>query len=98
MSIAHPLPDPVSQLQHLLLETTDPRARARVHLDLARHVLQAGRLEAAARHLREALHFDPRLDAARALLSEVGPQKGSLKPRSAMRSLLDLFRRGEVTG
>ena len=46
----------------------------------------------------EALHFDPRLDAARALLSEVGPQKGSLKTRSAMRSLLDLFRRGEVSG
>jgi len=94
MSLAHPLPDPIAQLHHLLMETQDPRARARVHLDLARHVLQAGRLEAAIRHLREALHFDPRLDAARALLTQVGAGAADRR-KSPVRALLSMLRGGQ---
>ena len=62
-------PTSMEALQTRLLDESDPGERAGVHLELGRLALRDGRLESAARHLREALFLNRSLDAARDLSS-----------------------------
>jgi hypothetical protein len=92
-----PLPR-VEELQQLLLEATDPKIRAAAHLELGRIAMGEGRIEAGVRHLREALLLDPRLEAARQLLGDLGEASRitvhTMRDRkSAVRALLGRFRR-----
>ena len=88
----------VAELHSALMNTVDEASRGRIHLELGRHCLKAGRLESAVRHLREALLLDTRLDAARSLLHELGEgsrlQEGRAgQRRSAVKALLGRLRR-----
>lgn len=65
-------PTSMEALQTRLLDESDPGERAGVHLELGRLALRDGRLESAARHLREALFLNRSLDAARDLLRDLG--------------------------
>lgn len=67
-------PASIEALQTRLLDESDSSERAGVHLDLGRLALRDGRLEAAVRHLREALLLNRGLDAARELLRELGEE------------------------
>lgn len=93
-----PLPERVETLQRRLMELTDPRARAEIHLDLGAMAVRDGRLDHAGRHFREALVLEPRLERARALLHELGEvsriQVSRVGRRASMRSLLGRIRRG----
>lgn len=84
--------------QRTLMESTDDGERARAHLELARLALADGRVEGSVRHLREALLLDRRLDAARAMLAELGETSrvsvGAGDRKSAVRALLGRLRRG----
>ncbi|MCK6505880.1 hypothetical protein L6R53_21255 [Myxococcota bacterium] len=84
--------------QRTLMESTDDGERARAHLELARLALADGRVEGSVRHLREALLLDRRLDAARALLAELGETSRVAAVRGdrkgAVRALLGRLRRG----
>jgi len=62
----------VAELQHRLLDESDPQARARIHLELARRSVRDGQLGPAVRHLRETLRFDASSAAARQLLADLG--------------------------
>ena len=90
----------VAELQRVLMENHDPGERAHAHLELGRIALRAGRFEQAVRHLREALHHDHRLDAARRLLGELGEASALVRAgpkggrRQAVHNLLRGFRRG----
>ena len=61
----------IDELQFSLGNVTDRAARARVHVELARHTLIDGRIERAVRHLKEALLLDGRMDSARELMDEI---------------------------
>lgn len=101
-------PDPQREqrsqrLQRTLMESTDDAERARAHLELARLAVADGRVEGSVRHLREALLLDRRLDAARALLVELGETSRVAAVRGdgvggarkgAVRALLGRLRRG----
>lgn len=84
-SPAEPPPRPLDaralELHRELMENADPALRARVHLELGTICLREGRLEAAVRHFREALTLDPRLDAARRRLAELGRHESAVPPR-----------------
>jgi Tfp pilus assembly protein PilF len=92
--------DRVAELQRVLMENQDPSERAHAHLELGRIALRAGRFEQAVRHLREALHHEPRLDAARRLLGDLGEASALVRAapkgsrRKAVHDLLRGFRRG----
>ncbi len=95
MSVQHD--DRVAELQRELLEERDQKARARIHLELARLAISHGRMDSAVRHLREALLFDRRLAQARELLHELGEvtqvQEDPAGRRAALRGLLSKMRR-----
>jgi len=61
----------VTELQHRLLDEVDPKARARIHLELARRSVRDGQLGPAVRHLRETLRFDASSASARQLLEDL---------------------------
>ncbi|NOY25305.1 MAG: hypothetical protein GXP62_05480 [Oligoflexia bacterium] len=87
----------VAGVQRVLMESQDGGERARAHLELARMALADGGVDLAIRHLRESIHLDQRLDAARQLLGEIGEPSGA-KPRggrrlSSIRALLHRLRR-----
>ena len=95
-------PDRATELQARLMDTADPGDRARIHLELGRLALSDGRLDGAVRHLREAILLDPRLDAARTLLQDLGAASRTSfgaggGRRAAVRALLGRFagRRGD---
>lgn len=92
----------IDDLQARLMDVRDARERARIHLELGRIALSDGRLDAAGRHLREALVLDQRLEQARGLLQDLGQaSRVQLSKaggrREAMRVLLHRFRRRPPT-
>ena len=62
----------IAELHRALVEEPGDSARARMHLELARLYVREARFDAAARHFREALAFEPSLLAARHGLNELG--------------------------
>lgn len=64
--------DRVAELHHRLIYETDGVIRAGLHLELASLGVADGRFEDAARHFREALLLDNRLEHARKGLHELG--------------------------
>lgn len=70
-----PLEERVADLQRALLDAEDPARRAQIHLELGGLAVRDGRLDAAARHFREALVHDPRSQAARRWLTELGAER-----------------------
>ena len=83
----------IEALQVRLLDESDPGARASVHLELGRLALRDGRLEIAARHLREALLLNRSLDAAKDLLRELGEEAAAADRKAGLfRSLVTRFR------
>lgn len=91
----------IAELQERLLDAHDPQERASVHLELGRRALQDGRLEAAIRHLREALLHNRRLEDARALLLDLGEESVARDRgpgRGVMRTLLGRWGRRSKAG
>lgn len=89
-------PERIAALQAALIEPLDSRRRAEIHVELARLALREGRVDQAVRQLREALHHDPRLEAARRLLDGIGVKAAAERapdepPR--LRGLLSRLRR-----
>lgn len=71
----------VEALHRGLMDELDPTRRGHIHVELGRIALKDGRLEAAARHFREALTLDPRLEHARRYLEELGERVGAHEPK-----------------
>lgn len=68
----------VAELQQVLLEDLDQRARAKAHLELSWIAMRENRRDAAVRHLREAVALDRQLAQARQRLRELGVNPGAL--------------------
>ena len=90
----------VESLHMALLDTDDDGERGSIHLELGRLALSDGRMELAARHLKEALVLDLHLEQARVLLLELGESTiASIQtkpgPRAALRAVARRFRRKE---
>lgn len=62
----------MADLHHRLVYETDPFTRATIHLELATLAVGDGNFDSAARHFREALLLDSRLDRAREGLRGLG--------------------------
>lgn len=92
---SRPLDARALELHRELMEQTDPAHRARVHLELGTIALREGRMDSAVRHFREALTLDPRLDAARRRLAEIGQRESPVPPR--VRGLLSRLTRRSST-
>jgi len=78
----------VEALHRGLMDELDPTRRGHIHIELGRIALKDGRLEAAARHFREALTLDPRLEHARAWLEQLGERVERERPRG-LKGLLE---------
>ena len=74
----------MADLQRVLMESADVGKRAHAHLELGRHALRHGQFERAIRHFHEALVHDPRLEAARKVLADLG-ETSEHTPRTARR-------------
>jgi hypothetical protein len=88
--------DRVAQLHLLLIEEQDRGRRAAMHLELASLALRDGNLEQSARHFREALLLDDKLERARTGLKELGERSTfhtSAGRRGLMRSIVDRLKR-----
>lgn len=86
--------DRVAELHHRLVYETDGMIRAGLHLELATLAVADGRFEHAARHFREALLLDGRLDHARDGLAALGEKLNPPSaPQGRLRGLLSRFRR-----
>ena len=70
----------VIQLQQLLMDTEEPRPRARAHLELGRIALRRRKVEQAIRHFREAALLDPHLEAAHSRLRALGASLDAAAP------------------
>lgn len=62
----------VTALHRLLIEETERSTCAKIHLELGEIAVGEGRFPNANRHFREALWWDPSLDAARSALLALG--------------------------
>ena len=91
----------VAELQQVLLEDLDQRARAKAHLELSWIAMRENRRDAAVRHPREAVALDRQLAQARQRLRELGVNPGALgdfaergarKPGTLLNRLLRLMR------
>jgi len=72
----------IAEIHLRLVDETDARRRAALHLELAAIAAREGKLDAARRHLREALHFDQTLDRARAELHALAARAdGAERPK-----------------
>lgn len=78
----------VEALQATLMEELDDSHRGEIHVELGKIALKDGRIEAAARHFQEALELDPRLEAARRWLQDLGQAEPPRPQRGGLRSLL----------
>lgn len=88
--------DRVAELHMRLIDEQDRGRRASMHLELASLALRDGNLEQAARHFREALLLDDKLERARVGLKELGERStlhASGGRRGFMRVLVDKLRR-----
>jgi hypothetical protein len=75
----------IAELHRRLVEETDDAARARMHLELGAIAARAARLDAATRHFREALAFEPGLIAARTGLAQLGVRQEGERKRDVLR-------------
>jgi hypothetical protein len=83
----------IAALHVELVTEQDDHRRARLHLELAGLCVAAGHLEHAARHFREALLFEPSLQAARTGLEGLAARaRPERPPRARMRDLLGRVR------
>ena len=79
----------VASLHRDLMDTLDTDRRAHIHVELGIIALKDGRLEAGARHFREALLLNPRSQAARRWLEDLGEGAHALPQRPrGLRGLL----------
>ena len=78
----------IAELHRRLVEETDDAARARMHLELGAIAARAGKLDAAARHFREALAFEPGLAAARSGLAHLSGRPEGERKRDVLRKAL----------
>ena len=91
--------DPVAELHRLLIEDTDPQARAHAHVELGKIAVDGGKLSLAIRHYREALLLDPSAHTARDALRSLGEASlaavhdGSDRGRKTIRRVLERFAR-----
>lgn len=76
-----PVSSAVEELHRGLMEELDPSRRGNIHVELGKIALKDGRLDAAARHFREALELDPRLEQARRWLEEIGEKVEQHEPK-----------------
>lgn len=89
------VPDHVAELHHRLIDEPDAFVRAALHLELAGHAVANGQFESAARHFREALFLDSRLDRARKGLAELGDRSPrAVAPKSLWRRAAARLRPG----
>lgn len=99
-AVEHPRPrsegvtPQVASLHRDLMDTLDPTQRARVHVELGTIALKDGRLDAAARHFREALVLDPRSQAARRWLDQLAAERAPAPREKGLRGLLSRFKGG----
>lgn len=82
----------VASLHRDLMDTLDEGQRSNIHVELGMIALKDGRLEAGARHFREALLLDPRSQAARRWLDDLGEGAAAVRPERP-RGLRGLFAR-----
>lgn len=85
----------VASLHRDLMDTLDAGQRAHIHVELGTIALKDGRLEAAARHFREALVLDPRSQSARRWLDDLGEEGAAhIAPARGLRGLWSRMRGG----
>lgn len=87
------VPDHVAELHQRLIDEPDALIRAGIHLELAGHAVANGQFESAARHFREALLLDHKLDRAHRGLRELGDRVPRPTPeKGGWRRLVSRFR------
>lgn len=88
----------VAMLHRRLIDEMEPSAAARIHLELGNIAIQDGKFEQAITHFKEALWWDPHLDAARSSLLALGEwvdkKAASHRGGGVLRFLVGQFRRG----
>ena len=87
----------VALLHRQLIEETERSTVARIHLELGEIAVGEGRFPQANRHFREALWWDPSLDAARSALLTLGEwvdrKATAHRGGGVLRFLMDQIRR-----